>query len=396
MLARVGPLRRRWRPPAACAVVLVVAWALRAALPGPGAAVAGSAAPDTIRIALVDRARGVELRGTDIAVAPGPAGACAGPCESWRTDAVRGGVAGDGIELDGRHAASFRLQSDSPIRLNGREYQSPIDLVRNGDGLAVVNEVPLEEYVVGVLRAETFERFPMEALRAQAIAARTYAAYHRLLGEGKPFHIIASTAHQQFFGRVPPGSPMWDAVSATAGQVLRWEGEVFPAFYHADSGGFTEEPRNVFTSSNMPALKSIRCEFSTTSPHFYWNLDVKLAEMGDLLRRQGLDVGTVRAVEVAERTPSLRAITVSVRGSRGIVRLRGNDFRRMIGYDTLKSTLFAVAVDRGIAHFTGRGYGHGVGMCQWGAKGMAEQGYTAAQIVSFYYPGAVLGTLAAP
>jgi len=76
--------------------------------------------------------------------------------------------------------------------------------------------------------------------------------------------------------------------------------------------------------------------------------------------------------------------------------LRGNDFRRMVGYDTLKSTLFAVAVDRGAAHFSGRGYGHGVGMCQWGAKGMAEQGYTAAQIVGFYYPGAVLGTLAAP
>jgi stage II sporulation protein D len=391
LLARAGCLRRRWRPPATCVALVVIVWALRAALPAP------AAVPGTIRIALVERVRGVELRGTDIDVAAWPPGACAGcSMEPWRTDGVRGAVVGDVIEIDGKQAASFRLQSEGPIRLGGREYQSPIDLVRNGDGLAVVNEVPLEEYVVGVLRAETFERFPVEALRAQAIAARTYAAYHRLLGEGKPFHIIASTAHQQFFGRVPPGSPMWDAVSATAGQVLRWEGEVFPAFYHADSGGFTEEPRNVFASSNMPALKSVRCEFSTSSPHFYWNLDLKLSEMADLLRRQGFDVGTVRAVEVTERAPSLRAITVAVRGSHGIVRLRGNDFRRMVGYETLKSTLFAVAVDRGTAHFSGRGYGHGVGMCQWGAKGMAEQGYTAAQIVSFYYPGAVLGTLAVP
>jgi stage II sporulation protein D len=250
LLARAGYLRRRWRPSAACVALLVIVWALRAALPAP------AAVPGAIRIALVERVRAVELRGTDIDVAAWPPGACAAcSIEPWRADAVRAAVVGDTIEIDGKQAAGFRLQSDAPIRLSGREYQSPIDLVRNGDGLAVVNEVPLEEYVVGVLRAETFERFPVEALRAQAIAARTYAAYHRLLGEGKPFHIIASTAHQQFFGRVPPGSPMWDAVSATAGQVLRWEGEVFPAFYHADSGGFTEEPRNVFASSNMPALK---------------------------------------------------------------------------------------------------------------------------------------------
>jgi stage II sporulation protein D len=388
---RADDIRRRWRPAVACAALLIVAGALRIAIPAP------AAMPGTIRVALIERARTVELRGTDIEVASWPPGACtACEREPWRTDTVRAAMNGDAVEIDGRPAASFRLVSAAPIRLNGRDYQSPIELVRNGDGMAVVNEVALEEYVVGVLRAETPERFPAEALRAQAIAARTYAAYHRLLGEGKPFHIIASTAHQQFFGRVPPGSPMWDAVSATAGQVLRWEGEVFPAFYHAESGGYTEDPRNVFASANMPALKAVRCEFSANSPHFYWNLDLKLADLAEILRRQGLAVGTVRGIEVIERTPSLRAITVSVRGSHGIVRLRGNDFRRMVGYDTLKSTLFAVAVDRGTAHFSGRGYGHGVGMCQWGAKGMAEHGYTAGQIVNFYYPGAVLGTLAAP
>ena len=104
-------------------------------------------------------------------------------------------------------------------------------------------------------------------------------------------------------------------------------------------------------------------------------------------------VGTIVAIDVTERTPSLRAAVVTVHGSRGSARLRGNDFRRMIGYDTVKSTLFAVAVDGQTARFSGRGYGHGVGMCQWGAKGMAEQGYTARQILEFYYPGAVLGSL---
>jgi stage II sporulation protein D len=101
----------------------------------------------------------------------------------------------------------------------------------------------------------------------------------------------------------------------------------------------------------------------------------------------------VSAIEVTERTMSLRAATVVVTGSRGATRLRGNDFRRMVGYDTLKSTLFAVVVEDDVARFSGRGYGHGVGMCQWGAKGMAEQGYTARQILELYYPGTTFSSL---
>jgi stage II sporulation protein D len=182
-------------------------------------------------------------------------------------------------------------------------------------------------------------------------------------------------------------------VRETSGQVLLWEGEVFPAFYHTESGGYTEDPRTVFAARNMPGLKPVRCEFSAGSPHFYWSLDVRLADLSDILRRHEIAVGSVTAIDVSERTPSLRAAAVTVHGTRGSVRLRGNDFRRMIGYDTFKSTLFAVAVDAPWARFSGRGYGHGVGMCQWGAKGMAEQGRTARQILEFYYPGTVLGTL---
>jgi stage II sporulation protein D len=239
------------------------------------------------------------------------------------------------------------------------------------------------------------ERWPAEALRAQAIVARTYAAYQRMISAGKPYHIIASVAHQQFAGRVPRTSAAWAAVSETSGQVLRWEGELFPAFYHTESGGYTEDPRTVFAARNMPALTPVRCEFSAGSPHFYWNLDLKLANLTEVMRKNDVAVGAVTAIEVSERTASLRASVVTVRGTRGSARLRGNDFRRMVGYDTVKSTLFAVAIDGDTARFAGRGYGHGVGMCQWGAKGMAEQGYTAKQIIEYYYPGAVLGSLAA-
>lgn len=384
-MSRVTPRTRRgWRLAAGLLAVVVLP-----AVP------AGSEAQPTIRVAVVEALAPVELRGAGIEVVPladdGRCPRCAAP--GWRADVVRARIRGDVVEVEGRLAPGFRLQSPSPVRLDGREYPPPLELLRQGPALVVVNELPLERYVVGVLRAEVGERWPPEALRAQAVAIRTYAAYHRMLNAGKPFHLVASTAHQLYAGRVPPGSTAWAAVEETAGQVLLWEGALFPAFYHAESGGYTEDPRLVFAARNMPALRPVVCPFSAGSPHYAWTLELRLSDLGELLRRHGVDVGRVTGLEVAERSPSLRALSVVVRGTRDVARVRGSDFRRMVGYDTLRSTLFAVTVSGDTAYFAGRGYGHGVGLCQWGARGMAEQGYSARQILEFYYPGATLGTL---
>jgi stage II sporulation protein D len=357
------------------------------------ALVAGSApaarADGTIRVALLEGVRSIELLGQRIEVRAGE-GCCA---RAWRTEVVRAGVSGAHVDIDGRRAAAFRLRSEAPIRVNGRDHVGPLDLVRHGPGLAVISEVPLEEYVAGVVRAEVGERWPLEALRAQAVAVRTYAAYHRQLNAAKPFHILASTAHQQYAGRVAESSVVWSATQETAGQVLRLDGQLFPAFYHTESGGHTEEPGSVFAARNMPPLRAVVCPHSTGSPHYAWSLELPLPAVAEALRRGGTDVGDVTEIEVPERTVSQRALTVAVRGTRGTASLRGNDFRRLVGYDTLKSTLFTVATERGVVRFTGRGYGHGVGLCQWGARGMAEQGYTMVQILEFYYPGAVLAPL---
>jgi stage II sporulation protein D len=356
--------------------------------------VASTDAVEMIRVAIADGARAVELRGAEdiLVTEPAPCFACA-PI-AWRGRILKAVPGPSGVELEGRRAGAFRLTSERPIRLNGRDYPGTLDLLRAADGtLTVVNELPLEEYLAGVVRAEAGERWPAEALRAQAIVSRTYAAYHRVLNAEKPFHIIASTAHQLYAGAVGSASPAWAAVHETRGQVLRWEGELFAAFYHTNSGGYTEDPRNVFAARNLPALRPVVCPLVGGSPHFQWSLDLRLSDLADGLTRNGLGVGTVRSIEVSERTASLRATVVTVRGSAGVQRLRGNDFRRIVGYDVLKSTLFAVAVDGQLARFSGRGYGHGVGMCQWGAKVMAEQGATARQILGFYYPGATLATL---
>jgi stage II sporulation protein D len=137
----------------------------------------------------------------------------------------------------------------------------------------------------------------------------------------------------------------------------------------------------------------VRDEFSMESPNYTWTVTFSLALIGERLRRGGLEVGQVTRLTVLERSPSFRVARLAVEHSRGTATLRGADFRRLIGYDALKSTLFVPVAHDGVVRFEGRGWGHGVGLSQFGAKGMADRGYAYPQILEHYYPGAVLATL---
>src|SRR5207249_10558342 len=129
---------------------------------------------------------------------------------------------------------------------------------------------------------------------------------------------------------------VWDAVRDTSRRVLLWDGDLFPAFYHAASGGYTEDPRTVFAAGNIPRLKAIRDKFSTGAPNYAWSLDLRLADLSQILRRNGVDLGTVKAVEITERTTSLRVSARSVHGTRGRARLGGKVCRRLAGEQSAK------------------------------------------------------------
>ncbi len=355
-----------------------------------------AAAAGDIRVAIAEGLRTVEVGGGPMMVSDlvGRAVVEDSPTwlrATWTSVAIE--VSGGGRRVDGLRLAPG---DTGFLRLNGREYPGALEIIRTGDALTVINELPLEEYLAGAVKAEAGDKMPLEMLKAQAVVARTYAAYHRRLNAEKAFHLVASTLNQQYVGRVPTDSPVWAAVRDTADQVLLWNGELFPAFYHTDSGGHTEDPRVVFAASNMPALKPVRVDFPSASPHHRWRLDLPLADLSAALLRGGVAVGRVMKLDVLERSTSLRVARIAVRGTAGTVTLRGSDLRRLVGYDTLKSTLFAVAVTGPVVRFVGRGYGHGVGLDQWSAKTMADQGYRAEEIVAYYYPGAVLTTLAGP
>ena len=344
-----------------------------------------------IRVAIADGLKTVEVGGGPMMVSDLTGRSVVNDSPTWLRATLKNGV----IEVAGRRVDGLRLAPADVgfLRVNNREYPGALEIMKGGDGLTLVNELPLEDYLAGAVKAEAGDKMPLEMLKAQAIVARTYAAYHRRLNAEKAYHLVASTLNQQYVGRVPADSVVWTAVRETAGQVLLWQGELFPAFYHTDSGGYTEDPRVVFAASNMPALKPVRVEFPSESPHQRWRLELPLAELSAALLRGGISIGRVVALDVLERSVSLRVARIAVRGTAGTVTLRGNDLRRLVGYDTLKSTLFAVAVVGPVARFVGRGYGHGVGLDQWSAKTMADQGYTAQRIVLYYYPGATLSTL---
>lgn len=354
------------------------------------------AAGDHIRVAIADGVPSVELGGGALALHDLAGRPLTATAPTWIRLVARGGtlevrgLGREGLRVDALRATSARR---SVVRVGGVDYPGVVEVRHSSDGLLVVNELPLEEYVTGSVQAEAGEGMPLEMLKAQAIVARTYAAYHRRLNAGKPYEIVATTVHQQYAGRVSGDSPVWRAVRVTRGQVLLWEGDLFPAFYHTDSGGHTEDPRVVFAATNMPALPPVRVVFPSDSPHHTWTLDLPLVALESALHRGGMGVGRVVALEVLERSVSLRVTRIAVRGSARSVVLRGNDFRRLVGYDVLKSTLFAVAVEGNLVRFAGRGYGHGVGLDQAAAKSMAELGYSARQILQFYYPGVEFAAL---
>ena len=359
-------------------------------------------ATEPMRVALGDGLRGVEIGAADLVTLQDagmrralfgiPGGrvvrltpAAAGFDVAWgAASGERRRVAMAGVRLATRRG---------PFRVGTRDYEGVLEVWRSGEGLLLINELPLEEYVAGTVRAEASEKWPAEALRAMAVVARTYAVFLQQRNAGKPYHIVAGSQHQNYAGRVGEGSPAAEAARATVGQILTWQGSVFPAFYHSDSGGYTEPPQTIFSGDGIPPLPGVRDEFSADSPNYSWAITLPLAVVGERLRQGGLDVGDVRGLSVLERSASFRVARIAVEHSRGTATLKGTDFRRLVGYDVLKSTLFVPVVQDGAVRFEGRGWGHGAGLSQFGAKGMADRGYGYAQILAHYYPGTALQTL---
>lgn len=246
-----------------------------------------------------------------------------------------------------------------------------------------VEELSLEEYVAGVVSGEMPASFPTEALKAQAVAARSYALTRKIEAQaaGRRWDIGAGVLAQVFHGGAPK-PPARAAVEATAGEVLTLGMEPVEAYFHAVCGGTTEAGLAAL-GRDLPYLAPVECGKCNGAPGARWMVRV---EARALAAAAGLG-GAATAARVAARTGTGRAAQVEVTAGARRATVAAAELRRALGYAKLPSLAFDVRLDGGAFVFAGRGQGHGAGLCQWGAAAMAREGKGYREILLHYYPG---------
>jgi len=268
-----------------------------------------------------------------------------------------------------------------------------VHVVRKDGGFLVINQVDLEEYVKGVVPAEVNSAWHPEMLKAQAVAARTYALYQQMLSASRDYDVVASVQDQVYKGRNGVDAAVLKAVDETKGLVLTYQGAPIYAAFSSTAAGLTEDAINVW-AKEYPYLKGVECPFDLASPYYQWTASFKREQLEQNLRQQGFPVGTITAITATSMSRGGRVVTLRVIHSQGELLLRGEELRKAIGYMVVPSTQFTVeAVGQDIV-LSGYGAGHAVGMCQWGAKELAELGYPFTTILRYYYPDTELQDMA--
>lgn len=437
-LATIGAERRRrdligWAGVAAASGL--TAWLTLgscAPVPGPAGPLPSPVAPApepaagerAIRVGLAVGASTATVGGRGQLLVEDPAGALLAriaPGEVWRV-----AITGTGLVVvspaGGTSTPSTQLEilpsdSGAPVPVNGRPYRGLVTVLRDRTGITIVNRLPLEAYLQGVISAEMGRRSPseQEALRAQAVVSRTYAVRNEGRWASEGFDLYSSIADQVYGGLASETPEGLDAVASTRGEILTYNGAPIDAFFYSTCGGRTAEGTEVFRAADRPYLRSIAdvdrdgIAYCSISPRFRWREEWSGDVLGRTLRRTlptaaGVAVGEVREirdVRVVGITASGRVGRLSIDiGSRsvGVDEPLIRQVLRPPSGDLLRSNTFALKATGAGRRVTrlvadGAGAGHGVGFCQWGAVGRSRVGQDYRQILASYYSGAALERL---
>lgn len=315
-----------------------------------------------------------------------------------------------GIRIGKREMAASRVElvpARSPaVWVEGHQYRGTVRIFRQASGgLAAVNVVPLEDYVASVIDGEMPAAFPAEARKAQAIIARTYALYQIEVAERAAISdLAASTRSQKYLGYqyrengkrlAGETSDSRKIAAATRGKVCHSAGRIFCTYYCAVCGGSTVRGSDVFSDA-APPLVSVKCDFCRDARLYRWTAEISKSDVAkDLapwLREQGRRLGNLKTVSRVRSQKSGGPAEFDLLGDRESVRISAPELRQLLGEHGLFSPRFTIE-DKGktlVVH--GFGHGHGVGLCQWGARGQALEGRTCEQILGYYYPGATIVT----
>jgi stage II sporulation protein D len=337
------------------------------------------------------------------------------------------------VERDGRRVRAVRPDGvgtvwvEMPLRarpmngallsVGGAPYRGDLALYANDTGIVVVNVVKIDDYLRGVVPLEIGTRSELDsaAVQAQAVTARSYAYIHLVSDPARTYDVTGGVLDQVYGGVAAETPVASEAVESTRTLVLKYAGRVVNAPYHSTCGGTTAPASEIWRSDDEPYLQRVSDRIPGTeryycdlSPRFRWTktldgptLNAALAQyLATYTSVPGRTPGVARDVTIGSHTPSGRVGTITITTDRGNFVLRGNDIRfvlRTPGGELLNSTYFSVettpASNGTLARLTlhGMGYGHGVGMCQWGAIGRARAGQDYRTILRTYYPGTTVG-----
>ena len=279
--------------------------------------------------------------------------------------------------------------SGSKMLINETHVPRNITLETRSDGkIDVFAELPLESYVEGVLAGEMPASWPMESLKAQAVAARSYLLALRRISKHRDFDVDSSQFDQVF--RAVESLPrqardqVKRAVEESQGLILRSD-EEYPvqAYFHSDCGGVSERASAIWGKGARAgnSKKHVACPFN---PGHSWTLSISKSKLAKMFGLKALAKIFVSKMTDSGRATELNAVSVT-----GFVReVTSGRLRKVLGYNDLRSTLFEIVESGNNIEFRGRGFGHGVGLCQWGSKVMAENSKNFIEILKFYYPKA--------
>ncbi|MBN1808733.1 MAG: SpoIID/LytB domain-containing protein [Planctomycetes bacterium] len=319
--------------------------------------------------------------------------------------AMSGGIA-LGVQSFRTETITVAPVDSGSLYINDMPWPGEVTFMRSGLPLHfdVINTVNLEVYLCGVIAGETpWRSWPGETLKAQAVASRTYALHAHLTAvrAGRPYDVVSTHMSQVFKPGVIDQPVISRAVNATRGQVLTYQEKIFPAYFSAACGGHTEDSSKVFGDLKVAPLSGVDCPFCRAGGSKYDSWEAEIPT--DILTRRlklvaqkefGRQLGQVRMVEPVGTGVSKRVTSVRIINALEPMTMNSNVFRLAVGPKELPSTFFVVeAAGRNVLRFKGKGWGHGVGMCQFGAEQAGRASWSYFEILAWYYKGARLTLL---
>ncbi len=291
-----------------------------------------------------------------------------------------------GLSVNGRAARRLTVTAPVYIAVNGKKYRGTVEIIPADKGLLVVNELPIEEYLIGLINCEISSQWPMEAIKAQAVIARSYAIYQREARKNAVYQLESTVMDQVYDGCDIEDSRAARGVRETAGEVLTYDDKVIQAFYHSSCGGHTDASENVWGVA-LPYLRGVDCVYCMKAPSVRWEQTLPLKRIESSLRQSGYQVSDLREIRAGKKNRSGRVTDVTLISAKGYLVISAVNLRKAVGFSVIKSTNFEMRTIGDDVLFTGSGNGHGVGLCQWGAKQRALEGFDYREILTYYYPG---------